>query len=239
MTYQDKTLKQELLKKYTDNGFDSLSEKEILMLILSFDVKTNLEETSDKLLRQYHSLNSVIDANVNDLKNIFGINDRTAALLKTIPQLSKKYHIEIENIKSLNSAENALRFFKNYFIGALVEQFVVACTNKKFQIKDCRTIFSGNITSVRISHREVADFAIKNKSPYVFIAHNHVSGDASPSYDDYTATNHIHKILLPLGVQLVDHIVIGKSSCVSMRELSYPLDFKNVECPGYIIRKSE
>ena len=233
-TNSSKSIKKKLRSKYAEEGFGALTEKEIIELVLSYSYSGDINELAGLLTAQFGSLNALIDADMHFLESRYGLDEKTVVLLRLIPQLSRIYFTESSSIRQLDSSCAAVKFFENYFIGALGEQFAAACTDEKFTVKDFRTIFCGSVSAVNVSCRELADFCLKNNSTRIFISHNHPLGSASPSGSDYAATDMIFRALEKLGIVLVDHIIVGKHSAVSMRELPGTMQFKSVNS-GYIV----
>lgn len=231
----DKTLKQQLREQYLKQGLEEMSNKEITSLLLTYSAGSKFDSLADTLIKQYSSLNAIIDADSKILLDDFQIDEKTLVLLRLIPQLSKIYFMESKKIKSIPSSELAIKYFESLFIGALEEQFVAVCTDENFNIIQSEIIFHGTVSSLNASCREIAEFAIKNHSSRLFIAHNHPMGSATPSANDYSSTDLIFRTLKTFSITLIDHIIIGKSSAVSMRELPYTLSFKSSDSFGYIL----
>jgi len=81
------------------------------------------------------------------------------------------------------------------------------------------TISSGGLASAGIYPRELLREAIKANAAAFVLAHNHPSGDPKPSPDDIATTKALQKAADLIGIELVDHIVVGHGSCVSLKEL--------------------
>lgn len=224
-----------LRQKYSEEGFEALSEQEKIHMLLSYSAGKHSDELADFLIERYSSLTAVLDADPHYLMKNASLDKKTVVLLKLIPELSRLYFIENKNIKSLSSASIAIKFFENFFIGAFQEQLVAVCTDNSFNIIKSQIISKGSVSSVNTSCREIADFALRNNSSRIFIAHNHPAGSAVPSACDFNATNIIFDSLKRLDITLIDHIIVSKESAVSMRKLPYTLPFKNEDCFGYII----
>lgn len=231
----DKTLKQQLREQYLKQGLEEMSDKEIASLLLTYSAGNNFDLLADKLIKQYSNLSALIDADSKILFENFQIDEKTLVLLRIIPQLSKIYFMESKKIKSLSSSELAIKYFESLFIGALEEQFIAVCTDENFNIIQSEIIFRGTVSSLNASCREIAEIAIRNHSSRIFIAHNHPIGSATPSANDYSSTDLIFRTLKTFSITLIDHIIIGKSSAVSMRELPYTLSFKSADSFGYIL----
>jgi DNA repair protein RadC len=235
----DKLRKLELQKKYSEKGFDALSQTEVIELLLAYCSRKDFTLSAEKLLEQYGSLTALLDSDINALRCLSEIDDQTIVLLKLITHLSKKYSISSNEITVLNSSDAAKRFFESHFIGAFDEKLMVVCTDKHFSHIVFKFLFTGSTSLVKISCREIANFALLNDSERVFIAHNHPVSDATPSADDFNTTNLIFRTLNQLGIVLIDHIIVGIDETVSMRELPYSMQFKSADSFGYIFEEKK
>lgn len=228
------TDKKQLLRlKYLSDKLDSMCEKEIIQLLLTYSAGKKYEKLSEELYERFGTFNALADADLRYLLNNSEIDEKTVVLLHLIPQLSRLYLMDNKKISVLNSSLCAKKYFENFFIGALEEQLVAVAVNEKFAIIEYKIIAKGSSSFINTSCRSIADFALKNNSFGIFIAHNHPYGSSQPSSSDYASTSTIVNFLNQLNILLIDHIIIGKSSSVSMRELPYTLSLKSNHCSGY------
>lgn len=230
-----KPLKQLLREKYIKHGLEALSENEAIELLLTYSAGKNFKELADNLENKYSSLAALVDADINSLMNQPGLDEKTIVLLRIIPQLSRLYFMESSKISVLDSSKNAVKYFEGFFIGALEEQLAAVCTDEKFKIISSKTLNYGSDSTVNVSCRQLVDFALKSNCSRIFIAHNHPTGSAIPSASDYNVTDLVRRTLERLGIFLIDHIIIGKHSSVSMRELPYTMPFNGSELCGYTV----
>lgn len=231
----DKLRCSELRRKYKNTGFDSLSDKEIIELILSYSRTKNFEAKAADIIDRYGSVTAVIDAEKSVLEDTFDLNDSVLTFLGLIPCFSKIYTQSSEAITSLESTAKAKRFFENFFIGFNSEVFGIACTSDNFADISTKTLSKGMKFEVNISIREIVDFAFRNNSEHIFIAHTHPTGAAHPSANDIAVTDYIYNALKPFGIVLVDHIIVAKNSSLSMREIPIGMQFKKEKAGGYRI----
>ena len=100
------------------------------------------------------------------------------------------------------------------------EYFVVTFLDTKCKMMGYEIVSKGSLTASIVHPREVYKLAIQ-KSAYSIIAlHNHPSGDPTPSKEDITATRKIKQAGEIVGIELIDHIIIGDNRYISMRELN-------------------
>jgi len=98
------------------------------------------------------------------------------------------------------------------------EQFWVLCLNTKNRIQHAQAIYQGTVNSAQIRPAEVFRPAMRLNSPAIIIAHCHPSGDPAPSPDDLLITRELVSAGKILDIELLDHLVIGQGTWISMRE---------------------
>ncbi len=213
-----KEIKRKLREKYLSEGMDGLSESEKLRLLLAYSINADAEEAAESLLEKYGSLTAVIDADAQSLERHGGLDEKSAALLKIIPHLSRIYCMKEKKTLRLDTAEKAVKYFGKFFIGASQEQLAVVCTDKKLNITAVKAVAKGTEVSINASFRDIAEFALLNKAECIFIAHNHPVGSAEASKSDLNATLCLAKNLRQLDITLIDHIITGQNTGISIRE---------------------
>lgn len=237
MNDKDKLLKNELIQKYLDNGIDSMSEAEILELIVAFSEKKNIADVTEKTLKCYGSINNISRIDSKTLIESRLINVQSVVLIKLIAVMSCIYNMDKANIRRIDCTETAVAFLKNYFIGVAGEKTAVIALEEDFNIKDYCFVSSGNNKSVEISCRNILKFVLNNSVDMIIIAHNHPSGNPEPSENDIVTTKNIIRTFKNIGIILLDHIVLGQNEYFSMRENFSDTMFENVPDNNYKYNK--
>lgn len=233
------SVKKQLIEKYLSSGLESFTQQELIQLILAYSGCKNTDEVSMRLYSDYSTLSALINADIQTLSTEYGLNEQAIVLLRLISQVSRNHLKKREKITSLRSSESAVRFFRTLCSGADKEILFAACTNEKLRIINHRAIAKGSADYIRTACRDIADFALVNKSKIIFIAHNHPDSTAAPSMNDYSSTQKISLALEKIDVHLADHIIIGSDSAVSMRELSDAASLFSSIVSGYSTSKME
>lgn len=115
---------------------------------------------------------------------------------------------------SINTS-NAERLFR-LRIGALPHEVMeAALLDVRMRLVAVERVSIGDMRSAPVNIHEIARRALLNCTPYVLLAHNHPSGDCSPSIEDRSATEHARHCLALVGVELVDHIIVGRNRSFS------------------------
>ncbi|MBR6580277.1 MAG: JAB domain-containing protein [Ruminococcus sp.] len=214
----------ELRKKYKKYGYSSLTDKEKIILLLSFSEKgESIIYSADKIHEIYGNLHIAADSDVVFMQKICEISSESAVLINLISQLKRKSDLELLSQVRINTPENSKRFFTAFLRGKHLELVAVAAADKRFKIKHAAVIAYGGFSEVHFPMRAITDFALKNGQEYIFIAHSHPVSDENPSQSDISTTLKIKKAVEAVGMKFVDHIIVGIDSATSLREYNYEM----------------
>ena len=121
----------------------------------------------------------------------------------------------------LNTASRAGAYLLERFYGEQNEVIYQLCLDRKGKLLACKKLGEGSIASAALDVRKLVENAILNSASSVVLAHNHPSGIASPSGEDYAATDRARNALETIGVALADHIIVADGDFVSLAESGY------------------
>lgn len=148
-----------------------------------------------------------------------GIGEHSAILLKLVPELTRRYlDEESRPIRQLISTEDVRRYVMPKFIGARNEMLLLVFLGNKNQVLAGEFLQEGSINTVAVNLRQIVERIMALRATGVVVAHNHPGGFAIPSNEDVSVTRMLKGVLDPLGVKLLDHVVVADNDCVSMRE---------------------
>lgn len=237
MADKDIRSRRELLRnKYSEKGFDALTEEEKLELLLSYSCSGDPRQLAAELLSEYGSINALADTDIELLMKEKKVSEQAAVLIKLIPCLSRILYAERFKITTLNSSEAAKSFFRSHFIGAVGEQLIITAVNKRFRVVNTKILAFGSPSQTYASYRDIADFAVKSSCNVFFIAHNHPQSISTPSDSDILFTKNVANAFMRLGAFMADHIIIGSDSAFSFRESRLIPEFSNTPLKGYICK---
>jgi DNA repair protein RadC len=209
-------------EKLEMHGADNLSDAELLAIIIKTGTK---KETSvalaQRVLMKNEGIKNIIDVSLEQLKEIKGIGRVKAIQIKASLEIAKRItnykKTNVIQIKSPSDVSKLLmeemRFLKKEYVKALL----LDTKNQLIKIVD---VSIGGLNSSVIHPREVFCEAIKCSCASLLLVHNHPSGDPTPSNEDITATKRIFETSKIVGIELLDHIVIGDKNYISMKEKS-------------------
>lgn len=148
----------------------------------------------------------------------FGLSEVEAQRVYAGFQLGKRWFtVGRDDRTTIRSPQDAftvledMRFLKQ-------EHFVCLCLNTKNQVLHRETVFVGSLNSSIVHPREVMGLAIKKASASIIVAHNHPSGEPSPSREDIEVTRRLIETGKILGIELLDHVIIGDGNYYSLKE---------------------
>lgn len=119
--------------------------------------------------------------------------------------------------RQINSPYDAYVILSDFLSDADREKVMVICVNVKNEPVNITTVSIGTINQSFASTREILKTAIISNSPKIILAHNHPSGDTTPSQADWKTTEQLVKACKLLDIELLDHIIIGGESYLSLK----------------------
>lgn len=204
-------------------GETSLSNSELLAIIIKSGTK---EESSVEIAQRILNMNLSEDSNslrflqeisIEELKKIKGIGKVKAIQLKAICELSKRMsrpiHLMNVPIRFPGDVSHLLMDELRYEKKELVK--VIILNNKNMVLKIVDAAIGGGNFAV-IEPKQVLTDAIKMEAPKILLVHNHPSGDPTPSSTDILVTERIKEAAEVMGIELLDHIVMGDGKFVSI-----------------------
>lgn len=222
MTIKKLPISERPYEKMQMYGSENLSNSELLAIIIK--TGTN-EKTSVELAQEILKLGSqnrndlhfLQDLSIEEFMQIKGIGKVKAIQLKAVCELTKRMSRPIENINikiriPLDVAKllmNELKFEKR-------EKVKVLILNTKNILLKIVDVSYGGTNSAIIEPKDILAEPIKMGAPKIILVHNHPSGDPKPSVQDLNLTKTVYKAGEMLGIQLIDHIVIGNEQYESI-----------------------
>ena len=137
---------------------------------------------------------------------------------RRIQEAKSKYRL----IAKISSSSDAIDFCRLHFArlitDCLQEQFHIVTLDTKNQVLDSHHITTGTLDASLVHPREVFRPAIRDAASSIILAHNHPSGDPKPSREDIAVTDRLSDVGKTVGIDVLDHIVMGRDGVVSIRE---------------------
>ena len=202
---------------------DSFPDHKLLELLLFYaNPRNDTNPLAHELLERFGSLAGVLDASPEELQKVKGVGEHAAVLFKAAKELSGRYLTARTQMDDI--ARNSRDYFSQlryYFFGAQRELLYLLCMDGKHKVLGIRKLGEGNVNSVNITPRLLAEAALSLNAAAVVLAHNHVSGIALPSDEDIATTESLAPFLAKLGIELVDHVIFVDDDMVSLRDSGF------------------
>ena len=201
-------------------GIEALSTQEVLALILGRGIKNeSVMVTTQKLLSEFGNLKNVAAASIEELTEVKGIGKAKAAQIKAAFELSKRLDnsSDEEQKPAVKSPEDVIKSVKNKLKGKKREHFLVLSLDTRNHLINTHTISVGSLDTSIVHPREVFKEAISSSAASVIFAHNHPSGDPTPSEDDIKLTKRLVEAGEIMGIEVLDHVIICDRDYLSMK----------------------
>lgn len=215
--------REKMRQRFLRGGLDAFADHEALELLLYYAIpRKDTNPIAHALMERYGSLSAVLTAPVEDLEKVEGIGESAAVLLKLAPQLYRKARLsDAEQETVLNSVSRVGAYLLDRFTGEKNEVLYQLCLDRKGKLLACKKLGEGDIASAELDIRRLVENALLTGASSVILAHNHPSGVALPSEEDYIATSRAKEALAVVGVVLTDHIIVADGDFVSMSDSGY------------------
>lgn len=201
-------------------GAEYLSNSELLALILRTGTKEDsVLNLCDRLLSHCGGINGISRPCINDLKQVKGIGEVKATQVLALAELATRFNsFRSGEEHTVSSPKDVSSYMMRQMKGLRKEYFKLIMLNTKNIIISVKDISIGNLNSSIVHPREVFIEAIKLSSASVILCHNHPSGDPTPSKEDILITKRLKECGTLLGIEVLDHIIIGNEAYISLKE---------------------
>lgn len=211
---EDELKPREKLEKY---GPQSLKDEELIAIILRHGIKNyNVFDVSEQILKKYKTLSQLVDISLEEISKEKGVGKVGAINLKAALEIGKRYHLQKlrQKYQKITSPEEAYHVCEDMIY--LTKETVRAIfLDSKLHIITIKDISNGTV-NMSIAHpRDIFKEAIMYNAVSFILVHNHPSGDPTPSMHDMDITKKIMESGEILGINMNDHIIIGKDSFFS------------------------
>lgn len=207
----------ERLQKF---GAEALSAQELLALIIGRGIPNkSVMNIAQELLAKFGNVKAISQATIEELSQIKGIGLAKAAQIRACFELGKREDLEPE-LKNfdIKDPEAVVKAIRASIKDKAKEHFKLVLLNPRNKIIGISTISIGTLNASLVHPREVFKDAITHSAASVVLAHNHPSGDPDPSEDDLKITKKLADSGKILGIEVLDHIVIGRNNFCSFKE---------------------
>jgi len=202
---------------YQTCNTNSLSTRDLLILILEpLVTDRSVSVLVDQILEK--GLSYLASLSEFELSVLFGINERQSLPIVALFEFSRRVHaVKKEEITIIRSPQDCYEYLEDLkFLDK--EFFVLLFLDTKNKVIGRETISIGTINNALVHPREVFKAAIRRGAVSIIGAHNHPSGDSTPSKEDIELTKRLVEAGELIGIDLLDHVIIGSQSNTSLKE---------------------
>jgi DNA repair protein RadC len=226
---KDQPLSERPRERLASLGADALSNAELIAILLRTGLKgANAVEISRQLLHRFGTLQSLARVSIADLQKVKGIGRDKAVTLVAAFALARKMAGELQTESPvLDNPENVVALLRANNLVKNVETLQVLLLNTRYRLIRIDEITDGTVDTLLVHPREVFKSAIAANAAAIVVAHNHPSGDPSPSEADIKVTRDLIRAGQLLKIDVLDHVIIGRATVdrpkdySSLRELGY------------------
>lgn len=213
--------RERLRTRFREAGAEALSDYELLELVLFRALpRRDVKPLAKTLVATFGSFAEAVNAPEARLAQIAGLGDAAITELKLIAaSASRVAKGAIKNRVTLGSWSAVIDYCRTAMAFADIEQFRILFLDKRNQLIADELQQTGTVDHTPVYPREVIKRALELSATAVILVHNHPSGDPTPSRADIDMTRAIIDIAKPLGIEIHDHIIVGKNGHASLKGL--------------------
>lgn len=209
------------IEKLLMNGPETLSNPELLAIILRSGTRgENIISLSTRILSEFNGLDGLLEAGLDEITSIKGIKNIKASQIMALGELVRRIN-RLDLIKERNcivSPRDIAEVIMKDMVFLKQEVLKLIMLDTKNNIIGIKDVFKGSLNTSIVHPREIFKEALKKSSSSIIICHNHPSGDPTPSKEDINITIRLKECGKIMGIDLLDHLIIGNNKYISLKE---------------------
>ncbi len=208
-----------LRERFLDSGLSGFLDYEIIELLLTLGTpRKDCKQAAKDAIEKFRGLAGVLNSTINELQQVDGIGPSNAFGIKLFQAISERYSKEKIEFKTIFDSPKMIAEYLRGKIGRENKEYFITLffdTRNNLIVHD---ISVGTLNASLVHPREVFSQAIVKNASHVVVAHNHPSGDATPSEADILTTKRLIEAGEIIGISVVDHIIVTKDGYCSLKE---------------------
>ncbi len=207
-------------ERLLDNGAASLSDTELLAIVLGTGVKgRSALDLARRLLEEFGNLTRLFSSSLQEFCQQDGLGHAKFVQMQAMLELSRRcMREELEERDVMSSSELTREYLRARMRHYPHEVFACLYLDNQHRVVRFEELFFGTIDGAAVYPREVVKRCLHNNAAAVIFAHNHPSGVAEPSHADVAITLRLKSALSTIDVRVLDHIIVGSKDVVSLAE---------------------
>lgn len=213
--------RQRLRERFLERGGASLADYEVVELLLfSAKARGDVKPLAKALLREFGSLSALLSAKPEELTRVQGMGEASIAAIKIVQEAALRMaRQESREGPVLSSWDKVLNYLRIALAEEKVERFYLLFLDRKNRLIADEEQQRGTVDHTPVYPREVVNRALELGASALILVHNHPSGDPTPSKADIAITREIAEAAAKLGIEVHDHIIIGRKGHNSLKSL--------------------
>lgn len=205
-------------EKLVNFGPEVLGDSELLAILISSGNKERgVMDISKGILGKYN-FSRLSRMSVAQLGKEFGVGRAKACQICACFEMGRRASGFVDGDVKINCAEDVMKMFGARMMDLESENFKVVYLNARRRVLKEKTLFVGTLDESVVHPREIFKVALEEGAAGVILVHNHPSGDPTPSDDDVKITKELIEAGKILGVDVLDHVIIGRNGYWSIME---------------------
>ncbi len=203
-----------LRERIAARGLGSLSDSELLAVVMGDDAATASVVDAERLLEEYGGqLAAVCNDEIARLRMTAGLGLRRAERIAAAVELGRRVLAQqSEQVQTIESSDDIRRMFAPRLEGLQHEECWAIYLMASNRIVDSRRVSQGGVSGTVVDYRLVVKRALELLVPQIIVVHNHPSGSAQPSVEDDRVTERLREAAALFDIRLLDHIIIARGS---------------------------
>ena len=220
ITIQDLPLGERPRERLQYHGASALSNAELIAILLRVGIQgENAVALGSRLLTEFGGLAGLARASFSDLNRVKGVSTAKIAQVKAALELGRRLLLTAPDSRpQITSPADAASLLMLEMGGLEQENVRTLLLDTKNRVLASPTVYIGNVNSSIIRVSEIFRDAVRENATALIMAHNHPSGDPTPSPEDVQVTRSVVEAGQLLGIEVLDHLVIGHQRFISLKE---------------------
>lgn len=200
-------------------GPKSLSNAELIAILLGSGVQgENAIQVGQRLLNTFDGITGLHRTAFDEVCDQHGVSTAKVARIKAALELGFRMKQESFERDSIHSPEEAAHLIMHEMSALEQEELWVLLLDTRNKLLATETVYRGSLNSSQVRIAELFKAAVRRNAASIIVAHNHPSGDPTPSPDDIAVTRGIVEAGKLMDVEVLDHLVIGSGNFVSLKQ---------------------
>lgn len=209
--------RERMRQRFVKEGLAGTPPHNVLEFLLFYALRQgDTNELAHRLIDRFGGLAEVLNAPYDELKEVNGVSDSTAAFLSLLPQVFIAYNDDLMAHKKVTGRADIEKYIFTMLCGETREKVMIACLDNRAALIKAEIVGEGSVNFSAVDNRAIVSAALRHNATAAIIAHNHPRGFALPSREDILVTSRVKDALDTIGVQLIDHIIVAPDDYISL-----------------------